>query len=556
MAGARWCIRPAGATCPLEEHLYTHTAAPPRAGRREWLGLAVLVMPTLLLSMDFTILYLALPSISADLHPTGTQLLWIVDIYGFMIAGSLITMGKLGDRVGRRRVLMFGAAAFGGASIIAAFSSSAVMLIATRALLGVAGATLLPSTLSLIRNMFHDAGQRTRAIGVWMIGFSVGSAIGPLMGGLLLEHFWWGSAFLIGAPVMALLLIAAPLVLPEFKDPNAGGLDIVSAVLSLVGVLSVIYGVKGFAEHGAEVVPLAAVFGGLAVLAVFILRQRRLADPLVDLKLFQVPAYSASLATNTLAIFLSIGVLLFVAQYFQLVEGLSPLEAGLWMLPASAAFIVGALLAPTLVRWLRPAYVVGIGLAIGAVGLGVITRSTATSGIMPLVVGTFILDIGFSFVFTLSTDLIVGTAPPERAGAASAMSETGNELGGALGTAIIGSIAAAVYRREMLHSIPADLPAEPAAVARDTLGGAVEVASQLPPDVSAAFLAAANEAFAQGLQVAAWIGTLLALLTAALATIVLRNVRPHAEAAREVPQPSDTYQSGHGSRAVAVGEGD
>ncbi len=530
--------------------------APPRAGRREWIGLAVLTMPTLLLSMDFTILYLAIPSLSADLHPTSTQLLWIVDIYGFMVAGWLITMGKLGDRIGRRRVLMGGAAAFGVASIIAAFSNSAEMLIATRALLGAAGATLLPSTLSLIRNMFHDAGQRTRAIGVWMIGFSVGSAIGPLIGGVLLEHFWWGSAFLIGAPVMVFLLIAAPLLLPEFKDPNVGRLDIPSAALSLVGVLGIIYGVKAFAEHGAGVVPLIAVLGGLVVLGMFIHRQRRLDDPLVDLNLFHVPAYSASLATNTLTIFLSIGVLLFVAQYFQLVEGLSTVEAGLWMLPTSVAFIAGALLVPTLVKWLRPAYVVGIGLAIGAVGLGVMTQSTATSGIMPLVVGSFILDIGFSFVFTLSTDLIVGTAPPERAGAAAAISETGNELGGALGTAVIGSIAAAVYRREITDAIPAGVPAELADAARDTLGGAVEIAGQLPADVSAALLIAANEAFVQGLQVAAWIGTGLAVLTAIFATIVLRNVRPHSESEGQPPEQPATPVPDRPPRPVTVRERD
>src|SRR6188474_2903990 len=191
-----------------------------RAGRREWLGLAVIALPCVLYSMDLTVLELAVPRLSADLKPTAAQLLWILDIYGFLVAGSLITMGTLGDRIGRRRLLMIGAAAFGVASVIAAFSTSAEMLIATRALLGLAGATLAPSTLSLIRNMFLDQQQRTVAIGIWISSYSVGAAIGPLVGGILLEHFWWGSVFLIGVPVMVLLLVVGPMLLPEFRDPE------------------------------------------------------------------------------------------------------------------------------------------------------------------------------------------------------------------------------------------------------------------------------------------------------------------------------------------------
>src|SRR5688572_7179148 len=225
-------------------------ASETRATRREWIGLIVLMLPTILIAMDLTVLHLAVPSLSEDLQPSGSQLLWITDIYGFMIAGSLITMGTLGDRIGRRKLLMMGATAFGVASIIAAFSTSATMLIAARALLGIAGATLMPSTMSLIRNMFLDPRQRTAAIGIWVSGFSVGSAVGPLIGGLLLENFWWGSVFLLGVPVMGVLLIAGPLLLPEYKDPNPGRFDILSAALSLAAVLTTIYGLKQFAEFG------------------------------------------------------------------------------------------------------------------------------------------------------------------------------------------------------------------------------------------------------------------------------------------------------------------
>src|SRR5438128_7651919 len=246
--------------------------SPPRATRREWIGLAVIALPGLLYSMDLTVLNLAVPKLSAALKPSSAQLLWIVDIYGFLIAGSLITMGTLGDRIGRRRLLLIGAAAFGVASVIAAFSTTAEMLIATRALLGVAGATLAPSTLSLIRNMFLDPQQRTVAIGVWITSYSVGGAIGPLLGGVMLQHFWWGSVFLLAVPVMVLLLIVGPFLLPEFRGESRRPLDLRSAALSLIAVLSVIYGMKLIAQDGLGWRPALSVLGGGAVAVVFVRR--------------------------------------------------------------------------------------------------------------------------------------------------------------------------------------------------------------------------------------------------------------------------------------------
>src|SRR5687768_5284674 len=250
-----------------------------RATRRDWIGLTVLALPCVLYSMDLTVLNLAVPHLSADLQPTGSQLLWIVDIYGFLVAGSLITMGTLGDRIGRRRLLLIGAAAFGVGSVLAALSRTAEMLIATRALLGIAGATLAPSTLSLIRNMFLDPRQRTFAIGVWVTSYSVGGAIGPLIGGVLLQYFWWGSVFLIAVPVMVLLLAVGPILLPEFRDPNAGRPDLVSAALSLAAVLAVIYGLKQIAQDGPGWLPTLSIVAGLAVGVAFVRRQLTLADP-------------------------------------------------------------------------------------------------------------------------------------------------------------------------------------------------------------------------------------------------------------------------------------
>ena len=327
----------------------------PRAGRREWIGLSVLALACLLYVMDLTVLHLAIPSISEDLKPSSAQLLWIIDIYGFMVAGFLVTMGTLGDRIGRRKLLLVGAAAFGLLSLLAAFSTSPEMLIISRALLGIAGATLAPSTLSLIFSMFQDPRQRAIAIGVWISAFSAGSAIGPVLGGILLENFWWGSVFLLALPVMALLLVLGPIVLPEYRDENAGRLDLTSAVMSLVAVLSVIFGLKQIAQDGIGWLPVSSVLVGLVVGALFVRRQLTLADPMIDLRLFRVPAFTASLAINFLAIFVAIGYFLFVAQYLQLVVGLSPLEAGFWSVPSAIGFIVGSNAAPRIVRHLRAA---------------------------------------------------------------------------------------------------------------------------------------------------------------------------------------------------------
>jgi DHA2 family multidrug resistance protein-like MFS transporter len=496
----------------------------PRAGRREWIGLAVIALPCLLYSMDLTVLNLALPSLSADLTPTSAQLLWIVDIYGFMVAGSLIPMGTLGDRIGRRRLLMIGAGAFGIGSVLAAFSTNAEMLIATRALLGLAGATLAPSTLSLIRNMFLDSHQRTVAIGVWISSYSAGAAIGPLVGGVLLEHFWWGSVFLIGVPVMVLLLVLGPVLLPEFRDPDAGHVDVISALLSLACVLAVIYGLKQIAQNGLGWPAAFSILAGVTVGVVFVRRQTGLADPLIDLRLFRMPAFTASLAMYALATFVAFGIFVFIGQYLQLVLGLSPLRAGLWTMPFAAAFIVGSLLTPVIARRVRPALVMAGGLTIAAAGFALLTQVEGPSGLAVLVTGFVIYSVGLAPVFTLATDLVVGSAPPEHAGAAAAISETSSEFGGALGIAILGSIGTAVYRGAMADGMPNGIPAAAASAARDTLGGAVAVARRLPAHLGADLLGVAREAFTQAMELTAIISAALVLAAAVAAALLLRRV--------------------------------
>jgi MFS transporter, DHA2 family, multidrug resistance protein len=536
--------------------------AAPRAGRREWIGLAVLSLACLLYAMDLTVLHLAVPSLSADLQPSSAQLLWITDIYGFMVAGFLVTMGTLGDRIGRRRLLLLGATAFGVVSVLAALSTSAETLIASRALLGIAGATLAPSTLSLIFSMFADPGQRTTAIGIWITSFSAGGAIGPVLGGVLLERFWWGSVFLLAVPVMAALLILGPRVLPEYRDPDAGRLDLVSAVMSLVAVLAVVFGLKLIAQDGVGGLAVSAVLVGLVVGVAFARRQLRLADPMIDLGLFRDTTFNASLATNLAGIFIAVGYFLYVAQYLQLVLGLSPLEAGLWSLPSAIGFIVGSNLAPRILRRVRPGPVIGAGLAMAAIGLGVLTQVGGSPGadLAILATGSLAISLGLAPVFTATTDLIVSSAPPERAGAASGISETGAELGGALGIAILGSVGIAVYRGELADHLPAEVPSQAAAIARETLGGAVGVVARLPEDVGADLLAVAREAFVQGLQLTAGLSAAVAVGFAVLATVLLRDVPARSQAApgeppAAAPQPAPVAQPEEGVQLIRSGSG-
>jgi MFS transporter, DHA2 family, multidrug resistance protein len=493
-----------------------------KAGRKEWIGLAVIALPCLLYAMDLTVLNLALPKISEDLKPTSSELLWIVDIYGFMVAGMLITMGTLGDRIGRKRLLLIGAAAFGLASVLAAFSQSAEMLILNRAILGIAGATVAPSTLSLIRNMFPDDKQRTFAIGIWITSYSVGGAIGPLVGGLLLQYFWWGSVFLASVPVMILILIVGPKLLPEYKDPAAGRLDLLSALLSLSCVLLIIFGLKHIAENGFDMLPIGSIISGLIIGWIFIQRQKKLKDPLIDLKLFKGPStFPILLSMNTLTVFTTFGCYIFISQYLQLVLGLTPLVAGLWTLPWSLGFIVGSMLTPKLSLRFRPTSIMPTGLFLAATGFIILTQAD-TLGLTAIVASSILFSIGIAPLFTLITDMILSAVQPERAGAAGALSETSSEFGGALGIAILGSIGTAVYRFHMMDAIPAGINEADAKVARSTLGGALSIAEKLPGHTGQIITEVSREAFTSSLITMAIIS---AVLSALLALIVIYRFR-------------------------------
>ncbi len=514
-----------------------------KATKREWIGLAVLALPCMLYSMDLTVLHLAVPALTQQLQPSATELLWIIDVYGFLVAGSLITMGTLGDRIGRRRLLLIGSVTFGIASVLAAFSNSAPMLIATRALLGVAGATIAPSTLSLVRNMFKDPKQFTTAIGIVISAYSVGAAVGPLVGGLLLQFFWWGSVFLVSVPVMGLILILGPRLLPEYRDPNAGKPDVLSAGLSLVAVLGTIYGLKDIAVHGVSATAGLSIMLGLAAGGLFVRRQRQLSDPFVDLSLFRVPAFTSVLITYTLSILAAFGAFLFIPQYLQLVRGQTALQAGLWTLGWPLAFVVGSMVMPLIVRRVRPGVVMASGLGLAALGNVILANLDASTPLVVLVFGTTIVGLGLSPIFNLATELIIGSAPPERAGAASAVAETCSELSVALGIAILGSLGTAVYRAQLAVTLPAGVPAQAAHTASETLGGALAVASQLPDQLGLALLNAAGSAFVHGLQLSATTSAIVALALAAITFVLLRDVRrgSHVEAVAETAEQPVEY---------------
>jgi MFS transporter, DHA2 family, multidrug resistance protein len=508
----------------------TNAVGTARATRREWVGLGVLSLPCLIYSMDLNVLNLAVPHLIADLRPSSTQLLWIVDIYGFVIAGALITMGTLGDRIGRRRLLLIGAVVFGAASVLAAFSFTASMLIGARAILGLASATLAPSTLSLLRTMFLDPRERTFAVGVWIASFSAGGALGPLLGGVLLEYFWWGSVFLVNVPVMVLLLVLGPRLLPEYRDPNAGRLDVISAAQSLAAILAVIYGIKRFAQGDDTWAPIAAIVLGVVVGMVFVRRQQTLTGPLIDLSLFRSRAFSASLAINIVGFFVAFGTFLAIAQYLQLVLGMTPLEAGLWTAPYGLAFIAGSMLAPALARRLPPTDVIAGGFAVAGAGFLVLTQIGVSHGPGVVVTAYVILSLGLSPVFTMATDLVVGTAPAERAGMAAGLSETTTELGGALGIAVLGSLITAIYRR-LMASVSIDPPAALADTARDSLGGAAAVAATLPGPMGASLLTAAREAFTEAVIASAMVSAALAIAAAVVTATLLRAAGPPASPA-------------------------
>ncbi|OZB82771.1 MFS transporter [Microbacterium sp. 13-71-7] len=491
----------------------------PRVGARGWAALVVLMLPVLLVSVDNTVLSFALPEISTALSPSGVEQLWIIDVYPLVLAGLLVTMGTLGDRFGRRKMLLIGATGFALVSALAAFAPTAALLIAARALLGFFGAMLMPSTLSLLRSVFQNREQRRLAIAVWAAAFSAGSALGPIVGGVLLEHFAWGSVFLVAVPVLIPLLILAPILVPESRDPNPGRIDPLSILMSMATMVPVVYAIKEFAVDGITPLVVILVVVGVGMGVLFVRRQLRAEIPMLDMALFRRGMFSGAILVNLLSVVALVGFLYYVSQHLQLVLGLKPVDAGLALIPGMAMMIVSGLVVVPIARRVRPEILVPAALVFSLAGYLVVAFTTHAHGVAPLIVAFVLLGIGIGAAETVSNELILAAAPPEKAGAASAVSETAYELGAVLGTTILGGIITAFYRTSLV--VPEGVPEALADRAKETLAGAFSVAEQLPAALGQALQQAASDAFGTGVMVTSLIGGVLVVCAATIAALTL-----------------------------------
>ena len=506
-------IQPRAVTHPI-------TGAP-HAGVREWTALAVLLLPVLLVAVDATVLSFALPAISEALSPSGTQLLWMIDIYSLVLAGLLVSMGGVADRFGRRRLLLIGSVGFAAVSVAAAYAPSAEALIAARAALGFFGAMLMPSTLSLLRNIFVDRQQRRLAIAIWAAGFSGGAALGPIVGGFLLEHYWWGSAFLMAVPVLVLLLILAPIFVPESKDPTPGPVDLVSIGLSLVTMAPIVYAIKNIAHDGVTQLSITLIAVGLLAGTGFVRRQLTRQHPMLDVRLFTRSSFSGAVLANLLSVFSLVGFLFFVSQHLQLVLGETPMWAGLILLPGLLVTVIAGLAVVPLVRRVTPRTVVAGGMLISAAGYGAVLLGAHQASAAALSLAFVLLSLGIGAAETISNDVILSSVPADRAGAASAISETAYELGAVLGTAVLGGILTAEYSSRVV--VPAGVGATDATTATETLGGATAVAVGLPQPQAAELLASAQAAFGGGVGITSVIAIVLMVAAAGLVWVTLRG---------------------------------
>lgn len=498
-----------------------------RAGRREWAGLAVLMIPVLLISIDNTVLGFAIPAISTGLHPTGTQLLWIIDIYALMLAGLLVAMGSIGDRVGRRKLLVIGAFGFGLASLLAAFSTSAEMLIASRALLGIFGATLMPSTLSLIRNIFLNDKDRRVAIATWAAMFSGGAALGPIVGGVLLEHFHWSAIFFINLPLIAIFIPAAIVLLPESRDPNPGRIDPLSIVLSMLMLTPLVFGIKHVMADGLDLVFWASIIVASAAGAGFVLRQLASSNPMLDVRLFTNKVFTSAVLSNLLSVMGLAGFLYFGTQLLQLVLGLSPIEAALVLVPGLATSIAAGYTAVPLMARLQPRVVVPTALVLNAVGLGIVAF-TPEHSVAGMLVSFLILGVGLGTAEVITNDLILASVPASKAGSASAISETAYEFGSVMGTTVLGGLSTMVYGSHLQST----LGDKASGSEFETLGSALEHASAQGGRLGDQIAEAAVASFDLGVQWAAGAAVVLVLIAAVLTTFGLRG------AGRLLPSPA------------------
>jgi EmrB/QacA subfamily drug resistance transporter len=505
----------------------------------------------LVITLDNTILNVALPALIRDTNASTSQLQWVIDGYTLVFAGLLLTTGALGDRFGRRGALSLGLAVFGLGSLFSAMVHSSSQLVFTRAFMGIGGALIMPATLSLLTNVFSDPKERGRAIGVWAAVAGAGGSLGPLLGGLLLQHFWWGSVFLINVPVAIVALVAGRFLLPTSRDPNAPKLDLVGAALSVMGLVAVLWAIieaptKGWGDPTVALVLLA----GLAVLGTFVVWELRSDHPMLDIRFFENRRFSAANAAITMVFFAMFGSMFLITQYLQIVLGFSALEAGIRMLPMAVVMLLVAPLAPRLAERVGTKIVVGTGLMLAAGAMVYVSTVPATDGYMHLVAGMATLAVGMGLTMAPATESIMGSLPPAKAGVGSAMNDTTRQVGGALGVAVIGSLFASAYRPAIgskLHEL--GLSSSAISAAKDSVGGAVEVAGHLPAPLAHTVTALANQEFVHGLHLASLAAAAI-VLAASLVVFAFLPARSH-----DARVPAGSAIDGLASATVAEAEG-
>ena len=501
--------------------------------RRAWLAVAVISVSLLMIGLDNTILNVTLPTLQRALGASSSQLQWTVNAYLLVFAGLLLAAGNLGDRVGRRRTLQAGLVVFGLGSTLAALSDSAGELIASRALMGVGAALIMPSTLSIITNIFTGA-QRVKAIAVWTAVAGLGIALGPVTGGWLLERFWWGSIFLVNVPIAGLALLAGSFLIPESRDPAAGRPDPIGVVLSVLGLLSLVYAIIEAPTRGwTAAFTLTAFAAAVVLLGTFVAWELRTSHPMLQMRLFRDPRFSAASASISLAFFALFGALFFLTQYLQLVLGYSPLQAGVRTVPVAAGLVVGSAFSTIINARLGTKLTVACGMLLAAGGLTVLAGATPTSSFGRVLTALLLAGTGIGLARAPATDSVMGSLPLAKASVGSAMNDTARLLGGTLGVAVLGTIISQVYRTQIAVAA-AQLPTALAEPTRDSVQAALQVAAGLDPTSSSALKAAARLAFTEAMNSAALVAGAVAL-AAALIALLLLPARPAGESRHDNP---------------------
>jgi EmrB/QacA subfamily drug resistance transporter len=508
----------------------------PEGYDRRWWILGVLCLSLLVIGLDNTILNVALPTLVRKLHATDSQLQWIVDSYVLVFAGLLLTTGSLSDRFGRRSALGIGLLVFGAGSIASAFATSASMLIGTRALMGIGGALIMPSTLSILTNVFPPH-ERGRAIGIWAGVSGLGIGIGPMVGGFLLDHFWWGSVFLVNVPVVIFAFVAGRLIVPNSKDPSAPRIDPIGVVLSISGLVTLVYAIIEAPSHGwTDPAVLAEFAVAIVLLGGFVWWELHTDHPMLNVRFFENPRFTAANLSITLVFFAMFGSLFFLTQYMQFILGYTPLQAGLRTAPIALVMIVVAPVTGALVHRLGNKALVCVGMTVAASGLFLMSRMTAGSGYAHVLASMIVLAAGMSLAMTPATESVMGSLPREKAGVGSAMNDTTRQIGGALGVAVLGSVFTSAYTSG-LGGIIRSLPVAAAAEVQSSVGAALKVAKAVGGTAGQTLAGVAVGSFIHAMSRALVLGSIIALAGAAVSLIWLPNrAEPDAQELRRIAE--------------------